>query len=203
MSEFDNYNDKSFLEGPDPEHNPAVFRQDTGGMATEDNGIATRLLQNDQLYRAMKGDWQREGWNASRNIKVTTGREGGKFYINREQMNVDAIREHCQEYRKRAEAGFIDPLAPVLPDGKLGYKWMELPDVIAIDISNNYFGGMSWHTIKLDRTLKAQFYRVVEREFNDFVCYPGGRLPIPIEVPYPARVGTDKFFKGASFAPKH
>lgn len=198
MNEFNNQ-DASFLSGPEPEHDASVFRQDSGGLATEDNGIATRLLQNDKLYNAMKGDWKREGWNGSKNIKITTGREGGKFYINREQMNVEYIREQCQEYRKRAEAGFIDPLAPLMPDGKLGYKWMELPDVIAIDISNNYFGGMSWHTIKLDRTLKAQFYRVVQQEYNDFVCYPHGKLPIPIEVPYPARVDQTKFFKGANY----
>jgi hypothetical protein len=73
---------------------------------------------------------------------------------------------------------------------------MELPDVIAIDISNNYFGGMPWAALKNDRTLKAQFYRVVEQEYNAFVCYPGGKLPIPIEVPYPNRVGSEKFFKG-------
>jgi hypothetical protein len=151
----------------------------------------------------MKGDWQREGWNGNHNIKTTTGREDGKFYIRREQMNVDYIVELCAEYRKRAEAGYMDPLAPIMPDGKLGYKWMEIPDVVAVEISNNYFGGMSWHTIKLDRTLKAQFYRVVEQEYPAFICYPGGKLPIPIEVPYPARVGADKFFKGANFATTH
>tara|TARA_R110000868_G_scaffold21535_6_gene89160 strand:- start:1250 stop:1861 length:612 start_codon:yes stop_codon:yes gene_type:complete len=203
MSEFDKYQDKSLLDGPDPEHDPAAFRQDAGGLITEDNGIAARLLQNDKLYNAMKGDWQREGWNGNHNIKTTTGREDGKFYIRREQMNVDYIVELCAEYRKRAEAGYMDPLAPIMPDGKLGYKWMEIPDVVAVEISNNYFGGMSWHTIKLDRTLKAQFYRVVEQEYPAFICYPGGKLPIPIEVPYPARVGADKFFKGANFATTH
>jgi len=202
-NEFDSYHDKSFLEGPDPEHDERAFRQDSGGLATADNGIADRLLKNDKLYNELKGDWKREGWNGSRNIKVTTGRQDGKFYIKREQMNVEYIREQCQEYRKRAEAGYMDPLAPIMPDGKLGYKWIEIPDVIAINISNDYFGGMSWHTIKRDRTLKAQFYRVVEQEYNDFVCYPGGKLPIPIEVPYPARVDQTKFFSGANYvAPK-
>ena len=46
------------------------------------------------------------------------------------------------------------------------------------------------------KTLKAQFYRVVEREYNQFVCYPGGKLPIPIDVPYPAPSGSQKYFKG-------
>jgi hypothetical protein len=203
MNEFDTYKDKSYLDDQDPEHDANAFRQDSGGLATKDNGIADRLLSNDKLYNAMKGDWKREGWNGSKNIKVTTGREGGKFYIKREQMNVEYIREQCQEYRKRAEAGYIDPLAPLMPDGKIGYKWMEIPDVVAINISNDYFGGMSWHTIKLDRTLKAQFYRVVQQEYNEFVCYPGGRLPIPIDVPYPAKVDQTKFFSGANYASKH
>ena len=202
-NEFENYQDKSYLDDADPEHNPDAFRQDRGGLVTADNGIADRLLKNDRLYNAMKGDWSRTDWNGNRNIKVTTGREDGKFFIKREQMNVEYIREQCQAYRKRAEAGYLDPLAPLMPDGKIGYKWMEIPDVIALDISNKYFGGMSWHTIKLDKTLKAQFYRVVQQEYNDFVCYPGGRLPIPIEVPYPAAVGTTAFFQGANFAGKH
>ena len=202
-NEFDRYQDKSYLTDDEPEHDERAFRQDSGGLATADNGIADRLLQNDKLYAAMKGDWKREAWNGSKNIKITTGREGGKFYINREQMNVEYIREQCQEYRKRAEAGYMDPLAPLTPDGKLGYKWMEIPDVIAIDISNNYFGGMSWHTIKRDKTLKAQFYRVVQQEYNDFVCYPGGKLPIPVDVPYPTRMDQTKFFSGANYvAPK-
>ena len=203
MSEFSNYQDKSELDGPDPDHNPNAFRQDVGGLVTNDNGIADRLLKNDKLYNTLKGDWSREGWNKSKNIKVTTGREDGKFYIKREQLNVEYIADICAEYRKRAEAGYVDPLAPLMPDGKIGYKWMELPDTIAIQISNDYFGGLSWHTIKLDKALKAQFYKVVEKEYNAFVCYPGGKLPIPIDVPYPTKVGQTAFFKGAHFAGKH
>jgi hypothetical protein len=196
MSEFDNYSDKHELSGPDPEFNEKAYRQDSGGLATKDNGIADRLLQNDKLYKALKGDWKREATNSQGNMKITTGREGGKFFIKREQFNVEYIKGQCEEYRKRAEAGWIDPLAPIMPDGKLGYKWIDLPEIFAIDISNKYFGGMPWAAIKRDRSLKAQFYRVVEREYNSFVCYPGGKLPIPIEVPYPNPVGSDKFFKG-------
>ena len=171
-------------------------RQDTGGMVTTHNGVADKLLQNDKLYRAMKGDWSREGWNLGHNIKTTTGRENGKFYIRREQMNTDAVARRCKLYREAAEAGHPDPLAPIMPDGKLGYKWMDLPDVIAIRISDQYFGGMPWSAFKNDRTLKAQFYRVVQAEYSQYVCYPGGRMPIPIDVPYPARAGETKFFKG-------
>jgi len=199
--EFANYQDKSYLDDQDPEYNEGAHRQDVGGLVTKENGIADRLLQNDRLFNHLKGDWTRTDWNKSRNVKVTTGREDGKFYIKREQMNVEYIAEICADYRKRAEAGYVDPLAPIMPDGKIGYKWMELPDTIAIQISNDYFGGMSWQTIKLDKTLKAQFYRVVETEYPAFVCYPGGKLPIPIDVPYPARVGQTAFFRGANFAP--
>lgn len=173
------------------------MRQDAGGMITQHNGVADRLLsKNDKLYREMKGDWRREGWNGSKNVKVTTGRQDGKFYIQREQMNTEYIKIRCAEYRKGAEAGWVDPLAPYMPDGKIGYKWMDLPDVIAIRISDQYFGGMPWATIKLDRSLKAQFYSVVQREYPEYICYPGGRLPIPITVPYPAKSGETKFFKG-------
>lgn len=173
------------------------LRQDSGGMVTAHNGVADRLLsKNDKLYREMKGDWQREGWNLSQNIKTTTGRQDGKFYIKREQMNAEAVAERCRRYREAAEAGYPDPLAPIMPDGKLGYKWMDLPEVVAIRISDQYFGGIPWSVIKHDRTMKAQFYRVVQAEYPKYICYPGGKLPIPIDVPYPVRAGEKKFFKG-------
>ena len=196
-------NNSELIDDDLPDHDPNAFRQDAGGLVTQHNGIADRLLKNDKLYNTLKGDWKREDWNKSKNVKVTTGREDGKFYIKREQMNVEFIAQQCAEYRKRAEAGFMDPLAPLMPDGSIGYKWMELPDVIAINISNDYFGGLSWHTIKRDKGLKAQFYKVVEKEYPAFVCYPGGKLPIPIDVPYPAKVGSTAFFKGANFSGKH
>lgn len=178
-----------------PDYNS--LRQDAGGIITTHNGVADRLLsKNNKLYREMKGDWSREGWNLSKNIKTTTGREDGKFFIRREQMNAEAVAERCRLYRQAAEAGHPDPLAPIMPDGKLGYKWMDLPDVVAIRISDQYFGGIPWAALKNDRTLKAQFYRVVQQEYPQYICYPGGRLPIPIDVPYPSRAGEKKFFKG-------
>jgi hypothetical protein len=201
-NEFENYHDKSYLGDEDPEFNADAYRQDRGGLVTNDNGIADRLLKNDKLYNAMKGEWSREGWNKSHNIKVTTGRQDGKFYIKREQMNVEHIVKVCADYRKRAEEGWVDPLAPLMPDGKIGYKWMELPEVIAIQISDDYFGGMPWAVIKRDKSLKAQFYRVVQQEYPAFICYPGGKLPIPIDVPYPGKVGATAFFAGANFAGK-
>ena len=199
QSEFDPNNlppEASWLDGPDPQFDTDYARQDHGGMITTHNGIADKLLQNDRLYNAMKGDWTRSDWNASRNILITTGREDGKFYIKREQQNVEAVRRRCAAYRKASEQGIHDPMAPIGDDGKLTYKWMDLPEVLAIRISDDYFGGMPWSTIKRDKTLKAQFYRVVEREYNDFVCHPGGRLPIPVDVPYPTKRGQVRFFKG-------
>ena len=190
------YNKPEIIDTSNVDYNYDYLRQDAGGIITNHNGVADRLLKNDKLYRAMKGDWKREGWNGSQNIKTTTGRQGGKFYITREQMNTDYIKHRCAEYRKGAEAGMVDPLAPYMPDGGIGYKWMDLPDVIAIRISDQYFGGMPWSVVKLDRTLKAQFYRVVQKEYPEYICYPGGKLPIPIDVPYPAKAGETKFFKG-------
>jgi hypothetical protein len=189
-------NKPEYLSDQDPEKNYNYWRQDQGGTVTNHNGVADKLLKNDRLYRSMKGDWKREDWNASKNIRVTTGREDGKFYIKREQMNADAVARRCAEYRKAAEAGYPDPLAPLMPDGTLGWKWMDLPNVVSIRISDTYFGGMPWAAIKNDRTLKAQFYRVVQQEYPKYICYPGGRLPIPVDVPYPAKAGGQKFFKG-------
>lgn len=189
-------NNSEFLQGTDPEKNHDYWRQDQGGMVTNHNGLADKLLQNDKLYNSMKGDWKREDWNASGNIKVTTGREDGKFYIKREQQNAEAVAERCRRYREAAEAGIPDPLGPLMPDGTLGWKWMDLPNVVSIRISDQYFDGIPWAALKNDRTLKAQFYRVVQQEYPQYVCYPGGRLPIPIEVPYPAKRGEKKYFQG-------
>jgi hypothetical protein len=144
----------------------------------------------------MKGDWSRTATNQSGNIVVTTGREDGKFYITREQKNAEGVAARCKAYREAAEMGIPDPMAPLMPDGKLGWKWMDLPQVVSIRISDQYFGGMPWQAIKNDRTLKAQFYRVVQQEYQKYVCYPGGKLPIPIKVPYPSKVGETKYFKG-------
>lgn len=186
-----------YIDVDNVQTNYDYLRQDEGGLITTHNGVADRLLsKNDKLYREMKGDWKREGWNLGRNIKTTTGRENGKFYIKREQMNAEAVAERCRRYREAAEAGHPDPLAPIMPDGKLGYKWMDLPEVVAIRISDQYFGGMPWNVVKHDRTLKAQFYRVVQQEYPQYICYPGGRLPIPVDVPYPSKAGEKKFFKG-------
>jgi hypothetical protein len=191
-----NINNPEYLDDTDPEKNLNFYRQDNGGMVTSHNGVADKLLQNDKLYNNMKGDWKRTDWNKANNIKVTTGRQDGKFYITREQQNTEEIKMRVKNYRHAAEMGVPDPLAPIGEDGKLTYKWMELPTVISIRISDQYFGGIPWQALKNDRTLKAQFYRVVETEYPQYVCYPGGKLPIPVEVSYPTKVGEQKFFRG-------
>ncbi len=189
-------NQSEYLDNTNPEKNWDYYRQDHGGVITSHNGVADKLLQNDDLYRSMKGDWTRTQANRSGNIMVTTGREDGKFYIKREQQNTEAIKQGVRNYRAAAEAGVPDPLAPIGDDGKLSFKWMDLPSVIAIRISDQYFDGIPWNALKNDRTLKAQFYRVVETEYPEYVCYPGGKLPIPVSVPYPTKKGEKKYFKG-------
>jgi len=191
-----NYNQPEYLDDTNPEKNWDYYRQDHGGMITNDNGVADRLLKNNDLYNSMKGDWSRTSTNKSGNMIVTTGREDGKFYIKREQLNTEDVKLRVKNYRHAAERGIPDPLAPISDDGKLSFKWMELPHVISIRISDQYFDGIPWDAIKNDRTLKAQFYRVVEREYPEYVCYPGGRLPIPVAVPYPTKKGEQKYFKG-------
>jgi len=78
----------------------------------------------------MKGDWKRTAASKSGNIITTTGREDGKFYIRREQLNYQAVVERCARYRKMAEEGVPDPLAPLTDDGKLAHRWMDLPSVV-------------------------------------------------------------------------
>lgn len=189
-------NNPEYLNDNDPDKNIDFYRQDHGGMITNHNGLADKLLQNDDLYRTMKGDWKRTDWNKGNNIKVTTGRQDGKFYITREQQNIEEIKERVRNYRHAAELGVPDPLAPIGEDGKLTFKWMELPTVISIRISDQYFGGIPWQALKNDRTLKAQFYRVVETEYPQYITYPGGKLPIPVDVSYPTKVGEQKFYRG-------
>jgi len=58
------------------------LRQDSGGMVTNHNGVADKLLKNDKLYRAMKGDWKRTDWNANQNIRVTTDAKMASFTYN-------------------------------------------------------------------------------------------------------------------------
>lgn len=189
-----NINEPEYLDDTDPVKNYDYYRQDYGGMVTNHNGVADSLLgRNNELYRNMKGDWSRTAANSSGNIITTTGREGGKFYIRREQLNTEAVKERVKNYRHAAEQGIPDPFAPIGDDGKLTYKWMDLPNVIAIRICDQYFGGMPWAAIKNDRTLKAQFYMVVEREYPEYVCYPHGKLPLPIRPSYPSKTGEKKY----------
>jgi hypothetical protein len=190
-------NQPEYLDDKDPEKNHDYWRQDHGGMVSTHNGVADKLLSsNNDLYNSMKGDWKRTDTNKSGNIIVTTGREDGKFYIRREQQNTDEVKLRVKNYRHAAELGIPDPLAPIGEDGKLQYKWMELPTVVSVRISDQYFNGIPWNAIKNDRTLKAQFYKVVEREYPEYVCYPGGKLPIPVNVPYPTKQGEKKYFRG-------
>jgi len=189
-------NQPEYLDDKDPEKNHDYWRQDHGGMVTAHNGVADKLLKNNDLYNSMKGDWTRTDTNKGGNMIVTTGREDGKFYIRREQQNTEEIKLRVKNYRHAAERGIPDPMAPIGEDGKLTYKWMDLPTVISIRISDQYFDGIPWNAIKNDKTLKAQFYKVVEREYPEYVCYPGGKLPIPIQVPYPTKRGEQKYFKG-------
>jgi hypothetical protein len=192
--------DASMLDDNEPETNLNYTRRDEGGMITAHNGLADRLLKNDKLYNGMKGDWKRSAWNNSKNILTTTGREDGKFYIRNEQMNTEAIAERCRRYRAAAEQGVPDPMAPLDDSGGLAWKWMDLPFVVEQQISDDYFGGMRWNTIKRDQQLKAQFYQIVERDYNQYVCYPGGRLPLPIRPRIPSKTGGDKtlFFTGGN-----
>jgi len=89
--------------------NLEYLRQDAGGMVTAHNGVADRLLQNDKLYRSMKGDWRRTDWNGSKNIKITTGRQDGKFFITREQFNTLGAKLVPKPIEKQLNRAFLIP----------------------------------------------------------------------------------------------
>ena len=171
-----------------------------------DSGLAAALLQNDALFNQLKQDnWEWTDW-ATPTTRVTMGKKNGQLFKTEEQVNVESIRQWCLKYRKMSEEGIPDnnPMAVAASitrgDDKQSYRWINLPKVIARRISNEYFGGTDWEVLKHDKTLRAQFYKVVEKEWNDFVCHPNGKLPIPIDVPYPKKAGEKNFFSGVDFS---
>ena len=56
----DNHNQPEYIDD-EPERDYNFLRQDAGGMVTQHNGVADRMLKDNDLYRTMKGDWKREG----------------------------------------------------------------------------------------------------------------------------------------------
>ena len=171
-----------------------------------DTGMAEALLSNnDALFNQMRQDnWE---WTdmSSPVTQVTFGKRDGKLFKTEEQFNVEAVRQWCLRYRKMSEEGVPDHNPAAISasitrgDDKQSYRWINLPKVFARKISNEYFGRMDWEVLKRDKRLRAQFYMVVEKEYSDFVCYPGGKLPIPIDVPYPKKEGDRSFFSGVEF----
>ena len=129
-------NENEYLSDQDPEKNLDFYRQDHGGFVTNHNGVADKLLQNDKLYQSMKGDWKRTDLSGSKNIITTTGRENGKFYIRREQLNAEAIAEHCKEYTYRygkvhkvESSGLLTALADH-PNNLTNPTWTEPPSAM-------------------------------------------------------------------------
>lgn len=153
-----------------------------------ETGAGDQFFQNNERYRAYKGGWQTKHTSKTGNMEYTFKREGNNLQITRTQKNVQAIMEYCKKYRAKAEAGLmVDPfaLADTTDTTKLSYQWVELPTVIAREISYKYFGGLPWEVVSQDPYMKAQFYLVIQKEYPAFICYPGGKLPIPIDVKYP------------------
>jgi hypothetical protein len=180
-----------------PEFNEEYYNANAGGMINNNNGVADKLLQNNELYNNLKGDWSMTMTQPDKNFEWKIGKQDGKLYVERTQHNVEDIKRRCKEYRAWAEAGFEDVLGPITDDGKFAYRWMDLPKVIAQQIQDDYFGGMHWEIIKRDRTTKAQFYQIVESEYPEFICYPGGRLPLPIRPRIPSKKGGTRTVYGA------
>lgn len=168
-----------------PEFNEHYYEE--GGMIDTNNGVADKLLQNNDLYRNLKGDWSMNMTSENKNFEWQIGKKDGQTYIKRTQHNIEQIKQRVREYREWAESGFEDILGPLNGDGKFAYRWIDLPKVFVQQIQDDYFGGMHWELIKKDPTVKWQFYMVVERDYPEFVCYPGGRLPIPNRPRFPSK----------------
>lgn len=180
---------------PLPDFDEAYYS--TGGLITSHNGVADRLLQNNDLYNKLKGDWDMTMHSHNKNFSWRIGKNDGRNFIQRTQRNIEDIKRRCREYRTWAEQGFEDILGPIDSYGKLSYRWIDLPQVYVQQISDDFFGGLHWDIIKRDRTTRAQFYQIVERDYPDFVCYPGGRLPLPIRPRIPSKRGAERTLFGA------
>ena len=170
----------------DVKRSETYFRDDNRGTMGE---AAAALVgrKGSKLFTQMNGDWERTEASGSGNIITTTGRKGADFFISRDQQNIEFIKAECAAYRAAAEAGQVDPMAPVMDDGTLGYMWIDLPTTVAIQISNDYFNGIPWTVLKTQRHSKAQFYQIVEKYYNEFVCYPHGKLPLPCRPAIPKK----------------
>ena len=182
------------------EKNLDFMRQDYSILG---EGAAEEVLRkNNKLYREMKGDYTQHYWDVSGNIKYTAIRDGKWYHLLREQQNINQIIEECKALRALSEQGIPHHLAPIdtgADKPKLSTTpWVHVPSCIDIDISNKYFGGIPWDVIKMDPTLKTQYYMVIQREYPMFICYPGGKLPIKNadKIPYPSKEGEVKYFKG-------
>ena len=46
------------------------LRQDAGGMVTNHNGVADKLLKNDRLFNTLRGDWTRTDWSGNLSSSV-------------------------------------------------------------------------------------------------------------------------------------
>lgn len=176
---------------PMPDFNQDYYHQSSGGIINEQANEGL-LRRNNELYNNLKsGNWQMH-LGQGQNIEYLVGREDDRLYVRRKQHNVEAIRQWCQAKRQANEQGITDLLAPPGPDGRPQHMWVNLPKIIAREISDRYFNGWDWEVIKRDPEMKTQWYMVIQREYPDFVCYPGGRLPIPRTARYPTERGGAK-----------
>lgn len=166
-------------------------------------GVAEEVLRKDnKLFNKMKGNYTYSLNDPSGNIKYTFTKDGRKFIIGRDQMNLSQIAKEAKEIRELSEKGGFLPCAPLdstADKPELDKKpWVHIPASIDIEISNLYFGGMPIFEVVLkNRTTKIQYYKVIQRYYPAFITYPGGVLPIPDadKVPFPTKLGETKHFR--------
>ena len=60
----------------------------------------------------------------------------------------------------------------------------------------DYFRTIMENHPSIEVVAQGDIFSVDQQEYPQYVCYPGGKLPIPVEVPYPTKKGQQRFFQG-------
>jgi len=144
-------------------------------------GVEAVVRKNDQLYNDIKSGTWKQVFDTP-NIKYTVGAQDGNRYVQYEQRNVDAIREHCKSMREfYKEHGTDNPFFAGT------FHAMELPKCFAHEISSKWFSNRPWELIKQVKEDKILFYAIVNEYYSDFVCHPSGKIPLPYNPAIPTK----------------
>lgn len=144
-------------------------------------GVDMVFSHNDRLFNEVKsGTWSQTF--VTPNITYKVGALDGERYVQYEQQNVEAIRQKCKELREfYREHGTDNPFFAGT------FHAMELPKCFVHEITSKWFNNRPWELIKMDKKDKILFYAIVNEYYNDFVCHPSGKIPLPYNPIIPTR----------------